>query len=177
MAELTSPHRHYHGLGHISIMLRTFGPSEYWREYVAATFFHDIVYDVHASDNEELSAVSARMWLDERKHDVDVDLVVEMILATKAHQCTERPDINTVIRADLNILWSSPITYRWYASGIRKEYAHVPNADYRKGREQVLVQLSKAVELSEDLGTLYNRAFAPNMNWEIAALHRGEFDV
>jgi predicted metal-dependent HD superfamily phosphohydrolase len=43
-----------------------------------------------------------------------------------------------LLDADLAILGASEIDYQAYAVSIRREYAWVPEPEYRKGRRQVL---------------------------------------
>ena len=90
---------------------------------------------------------------------------------------------NLFIGADLSILWSQPQTYRWYARGVRAEYAHVPNDQYRIGRAAVLDSLEPQAHrfavMFQD-----NRDAVPsfmrldnNINWEKKALIEGTLDV
>lgn len=47
-------------------------------------------------------------------------------------------DAQVLLDADLAILGASEMEYQAYADKIRREYAWVPEPDYRKGRRQVL---------------------------------------
>ena len=183
IAAYSAPGRHYHGLGHIARMIRDIeaknrpqSVATFERELLAATFFHDIVYDPRGSDNEEQSVVTAKVWLDSERHDLDLDLVADLILATKAH------DVNDIapqyeryfLMSDIAILWAEPHIYRWYAHGIRKEYAHVPAEAYREGRSGVIRRLGN--DLPPITRKLIDRALV-NIEWELGALRQGEFDV
>lgn len=79
--------RHYHDLRHLRECLALW---KAWREQchhggevALALWFHDAVYDPHASDNELKSAEGAARSLDESGIDSDaVQRVVDLILAT-----------------------------------------------------------------------------------------------
>jgi predicted metal-dependent HD superfamily phosphohydrolase len=183
IAAYTTPGRHYHGLGHIARMVRDImSPgrpkvvSTFERELLAATFFHDIVYDVRAADNEEQSVVTGKLWLDAERHDLNLELVWELILATKEH------DVNNImpqykrffLMSDLSILWAEPHIYSWYAHGIRKEYGFVPAEAYREGRAGVIKRLGN--HLPPIHAKLMNRANR-NIAWELERIEQGDFDV
>jgi predicted metal-dependent HD superfamily phosphohydrolase len=61
-----------------------------------------------------------------------------LILKTKTHVAGDDADAQVLLDADLAILGASEAEYQAYAENIRREYAWVPEADYRKGRRQVL---------------------------------------
>jgi predicted metal-dependent HD superfamily phosphohydrolase len=64
-----------------------------------------------------------------------------MVRAT-AHLASAEPpadrDTAALLDADLAILGAPEERYRRYAADVRKEYAFVPDAEYRKGRAAVL---------------------------------------
>ena len=109
--------------------------------YLAA-ILHDVIYDTHAHNNEELSAEYADGVLknlgvpDEVREEVS-----RLILLTKIHEAP-REDLRAcaLIDADLAILSTDQRTYDAYATAIRREYEWVPEADYRAGRAKVLRQ-------------------------------------
>lgn len=181
MTELMAPHRHYHGTGHHALMLRQVQSRPCnKKELLAATFFHDIVYDAQRSDNEEMSAATARLWL-KQQSGLDIELIIDAILATKTHKLAatsgaRESTIQWFLRADLMILWTNqPTVYEWYARGVRREYAHVPNDLYRTGRANVLENLRGTIHP-------YVRAQASmqmsrNIDWELACLQQGKLDV
>ena len=144
-AAYSSADRHYHNLDHLHEMFRVAGRLALSTDDAGAVqlaiWFHDAVYDPRAKDNEGRSA------------DLCVDLlaplgvpasvlerVVRLIRAT-AHANPDPPpdrDTGVLLDADLAILGGTPGRYRQYAADIRREYAWVPDAEYRKGRAAVL---------------------------------------
>jgi predicted metal-dependent HD superfamily phosphohydrolase len=179
--ELTAPHRHYHNLGHIALMIRSLEErafkttSYHFPELILAALFHDIVYDATRSDNEEASAATYRIWMSGT--DFDHNWVEDLILRTKTHDLrTTSSDICLFLLADLEILWSPPTTYAWYARGVRKEYAHVPAQAYRDGRAKVLDHLHEKIK-SPNISPLCERLFTTNIHWEKNHLISGALDV
>ena len=140
------PHRYYHTLEHLAEMFRVIGRlAPLCRNPVAvqlAIWFHDVVYDPKVQDNECRSAAKVIEWLQPLGLPPELlDQVAELVNATAHMNGIEPPtDPNVIVLldADLAILGASEDRYQRYAADIRKEYAHVPNADYRKGRISVL---------------------------------------
>lgn len=146
----SEPHRHYHTLRHIGLMLRQIPPCHaFGPEMTAATLFHDIIYDPTRSDNEEQSLAIFQSAADrfEPPEPLDRKLVSAMILATKNHHVqkagtAQDEAINLLLKADLSILWDpDPEVYAWYAAGVRKEYAFVPEEQFREARAKILTVL------------------------------------
>jgi predicted metal-dependent HD superfamily phosphohydrolase len=136
--------RHYHTLGHVADMLETVaslrraappGPA-----LLLAVWFHDVIYDPRAADNEEKSAAHAREVLQPLR--VPEHILAEtarLILLTRTHRATpEDADGAVLLDADLAVLGADAPAYDRYARAIRQEYAWVPEEDYRKGRARVL---------------------------------------
>jgi predicted metal-dependent HD superfamily phosphohydrolase len=141
----SEPHRRYHSLSHIAALLRH---AEAQRAHIAhpelvdfAIWFHDVIYDTHAKDNERLSAEWARcamtaMQIDDRH----IPCVMACIAATDGHKITlpEIVDMSLFLDIDLSVLGASPDVYQQYSQAIRQEYDWVPLDQYRAGRSQVL---------------------------------------
>jgi predicted metal-dependent HD superfamily phosphohydrolase len=102
-----------------------------------AAWLHDVIYDTRASDNEERSAQYAQQLCAELSIPEGA-LVASLIRKTKTHDPGEDLDAQILIDADLAILGASEPIYRHYSDQIRREYAWVPDADYRQGRRRVL---------------------------------------
>ena len=169
VAELTAEHRHWHGLVHHGQLVASVLTNEVTgadrRRLAWAALLHDLVYDARRSDNEELSAELADRWVPPE----DRTAVRALMLATKAHDLETDPLTRRFLLADMEVLWTSdPHLYAFYADGIRREYAHVPEPDYRTGRAAVLESLYAGLsdELEDDELACLNR----NVGWEIARL-------
>jgi predicted metal-dependent HD superfamily phosphohydrolase len=170
------PHRHYHTLRHIDLMLRQLPAGHaFAREMIAATLFHDIIYDPTRSDNEELSLAAFFSVASTISPDapLDADLVSSMILATKSHHFRDKDAgsdraINLLLRADLSILWHpDPQVYEWYAKGIRKEYAFVPDDQFREARARILTTLRDDLLRSGQLTMEEANLLTRNTDWEL----------
>ena len=136
VAAYTAPGRHYHNLTHIEDCLGALaavdGLSDAEREILTeAIWWHDVVYDATRSDNEERSAQLAEQNLrPDLRHEVG-----RLIRLTKTHQVERQDRLGAIlISIDLSILGAAPARYDAYAAAIRKEFAHVPDSDYRAGR-------------------------------------------
>ncbi len=143
----SSADRFYHNLVHIMQLLRIIDEMRFHtRNYAAVEFaawFHDIIYNPKATDNEEKSAEYAANILNSLGIPaLTIETTVKIILATKTHQTTD-DDVDTQIflDADLSILGASPSDYRIYAQAIRQEYSWLPELEYKLGRKQVLQKL------------------------------------
>ncbi|WP_264446616.1 hypothetical protein [Novosphingobium sp. JCM 18896] len=170
----SEPHRHYHTLRHIDLMLRELPADDpFSREMVAATLFHDIVYDPTRSDNEDQS-LALFLSVADQLAPLDTALVAEMILATKSHHfrggiSTQDLAINRLLKADLSILWHpDPQVYAWYAQGVRQEYAFVPDAQFHEARTRILTTLRDDLLASGQLPANETEALKRNVASELA---------
>jgi predicted metal-dependent HD superfamily phosphohydrolase len=160
--------RGYHDLQHLSEVLEHLDelmPAEYAdRDAVLlAAWFHDAVYESPASageTNEERSALMAEREL----ATIDapprlVDEVARLVRLTETHRPAE-DDLNgqLLCDADLAILAAGPERYAEYVTGVRSEYAEVPDPDFRAGRRAILEDLL-------DKPTLFHCPAAQRM-WE-----------
>jgi predicted metal-dependent HD superfamily phosphohydrolase len=146
VAAHSEPHRHYHTLEHLAEMFRVVGRVAAHAEHIEAVrlavWFHDAVYDPRAKDSEARSADLAAVLLSGLGVPADTVARVERLVNATAHLSSAEPpadpDAVVLLDADLAILGASDERYRRYAADIRKEYAFVPDADYRTGRAAVL---------------------------------------
>ncbi|MCG6134339.1 MAG: hypothetical protein MET45_06705 [Nostoc sp. LLA-1] len=136
--------RHYHTLQHIEHVLSTIDILQaYAHDLVAvklAAWFHDVVYDSQAKDNEEQSSDYACKMLSNLGISMsNITNITCLILHTKYHQAiTDDHDSQVLLDADLAILATNPAQYRQYAHAIRQEYAWLSELEYITGRRQVL---------------------------------------
>lgn len=144
------PDRHYHGVRHLTWVVRhvlglSVGrPVADLGALVAAAFYHDSVY-TGSPDDERASADLATMslteigWPPER-----AARTAAMILAT-AHLADEHPttgtadlDTSILVAADLAILGADPAAYGDYVRNVRAEYARLSDDEWIAGRRAVV---------------------------------------
>jgi predicted metal-dependent HD superfamily phosphohydrolase len=174
IAAYTAPNRHYHNLGHIEDCLAALAGvkdiSASAREILTeAIWWHDVVYDATRADNEERSAGLAEQHL---RADLR-DEVGRLIRLTKSHQVASDDRLGAIlISIDLGILAAEPARYDAYAAAIRREYSHVPDADYRAGRARVLSQFAARPVIFPDPGfaAMCDRQARDNLARELASL-------
>ena len=136
-------HRDYHNLRHIREMLECIklhkeDISDYPLLYISC-LYHDIVYDTHASDNEEKSADYLERDFKKYLPKEKIEKCKDLILGTKKHQFV-RDDFDTKIflDSDLLILGRERNRYIEYMDSIRKEYEWVEKEFYKQERTKIL---------------------------------------
>jgi predicted metal-dependent HD superfamily phosphohydrolase len=173
------PARQYHTLDHIAALLRQLEQHKAGvidHDAVAlAILFHDLVYDPQRHDNEAQSAAVARQRLTSLGfRAAGVDKIVSYIEATQhgPEVAITDPDLALLLDLDLSTLAAAPDAYRLYASAIRREYRHVPDALYRSGRRQILdgFLARKRIYRTERLHALWEARARANISEEIAGL-------
>jgi predicted metal-dependent HD superfamily phosphohydrolase len=108
-----------------------------------AAWFHDAVYDPLRVDNEEASALLAEAMLPGLGvAPAQVAEVARLVRVTAGHDPLPG-DRNggLLVDADLAILAAPAETYRAYTIAIRREYAHLDDAQFAAGRAGVLNNL------------------------------------
>ena len=137
-------HRAYHTARHVGACRALLddpavsGLAERPVEVEAALWFHDVVYDTRAADNEEKSAVWAEGSL--RLAGVDphtIARVADHVRATRSH-CASTADGQLVVDIDLSILGVEAEAFDRFEEEIRREYDWVDLAAYKPGRAEVL---------------------------------------
>ena len=139
------PHRHYHTQQHLR---ECFAQFELLRAdccdvpaVLLALWFHDAIYDTHASDNEARSAALAEQVLSAGGGDAKLrQCVSAMIMATCHSAATHEGDTQLLLDIDLSILGANPERFAEYEQQIRREYAWVEPEAYRQGRAAILQQ-------------------------------------
>ncbi len=142
----STPNRYYHNLKHIHHVLEVIESLEFQTKIFETTtvkfaaWFHDIVYDTKAKDNEEKSAEYAMEILSSLSIPSDViKNVKKLILQTKNHYASNTDfDGQILLDADLAILGSNPAKYCKYTQAIRQEYIWVPDTEYFAARKKIL---------------------------------------
>ncbi len=180
--------RFYHTLEHIQHILETIETIEQMRRHSPtqaalainfpaiqlAAWFHDVIYDPRANDNEEKSAEYAVASLNQFKiPTATVERVKTLILNTKTHQASPTDiDSQILLDCDLAILGAGEVEYRAYARAIRQEYSWVPDELYRIGRKQVLQIFLRRerIYFTEQLFFSLEERARQNLQAEITAL-------
>ncbi len=170
--------RFYHTLGHVQEVLATVEPLlGRARDAAAVRFaawFHDVVYDPRAADNEERSAAVAAAALRQlRVPEATVARTAALIRMTKTHHADDGdPDGPILLDADLAILGAAEARYAEYSQAIRREYAWVPEEQYRVGRREVLQRFLRRQRIyrTDDLFASHEAQARRNLAREIVSL-------
>ena len=184
VAAYSTPGRYYHTLKHLDHVLSTIQILQGYTNNLAAVqlaaWFHDVVYDSQAQDNERRSADYAFELLSNLGiPESIITTVTRLILNTKDHQAAvDDYDSQVLLDADLAILATNPVQYGEYAHAIRQEYAWVKDEDYIIGRQQVL---ERFLQRSHIYFTPLMAEFAEpsargNIQGEIQSLLSGSFN-
>lgn len=175
----SEPHRAYHNLSHIMALLRH---ADNERNHIQrpeivelAIWFHDVIYDTRAQDNELRSANWARHVLQTMRVDPEViDGVEQCILATQKHElpASHIADLPLFLDLDLAILGAPEETYRRYSQVIRAEYDWLPDQGYRRGRADVLKRFKERPSLffTAPMIARYEVRARQNIEWELKEL-------
>ncbi|WP_203828911.1 HD domain-containing protein [Actinoplanes palleronii] len=147
----TEPQRHYHDVSHLAAVLdvvdRFAELAPHPDRVRLAAWLHDAVYDPKAlgDANERDSAEFAEGLLVTLGAPDEVAADVARLVGLTAGHATEDgdPDGELLCDADLAILAADDERYAAYTAAIRREYAHVPDGDFRAGRSRVLHELLK----------------------------------
>ncbi|MEO6531159.1 MAG: DUF4031 domain-containing protein [Specibacter sp.] len=139
------PHRHYHSSSHLLAVLESLDlltDNSPPPEVALAAWFHDAVYNGVPGTDEEESAELAHLHLEGLAPPAVVTEAARLVRLTALH--SPAPDDRAgalLCDADLAILGSEPLRYAQYVTGVRKDYAHIPDDQFRHGRAAVIRQL------------------------------------
>lgn len=175
------PHRHHHTLAHLTVVLDVVdayaGLARRPDLVRLAAWCHDAVYDPRAEGdaNERDSAALAGTLLAPSGLPADAVAEVRRLVLLTAGHVTDPADADGALLcdADLAVLATPPEAYDRYAAAIRREYAHVPEPEFRAGRARVLTALLALPTLYR-LPLLAARWESPartNLTRELTTLH------
>lgn len=132
--------RFYHNMEHISRMLEKIesfsADIEDMPVLKLAIWYHDVVYDPKATDNEEQSAnLAESIMLDLGLEKDKVQKIKDYILATKDHNVSPEDafDLVLLIDVDFETLGGSWEDFEKYRKAIRKEYSWLSDEKYIDG--------------------------------------------
>jgi predicted metal-dependent HD superfamily phosphohydrolase len=178
LAAWAEPARRYHDLVHLRDGLARLDEApapDAERDLVeAALWFHDVVYDPGAPDNEGRSAAWATRALGALGVPrAVVGEVARLVLLTRHDAPASDPAGRLLCDVDLSILGSTPDEFDMYDRGIRAEYAWVPEEAYRHARREVLAALLRRQPLyqTEHFRRRYEASARANLE---RALGKGE---
>ncbi|WP_328700313.1 HD domain-containing protein [Caenimonas soli] len=143
LARYSEPWRKYHTLQHLRECIATFKSAAHLAahpaEVEAGLWFHDAVYELQRSDNEEQSAHLAQGRLSGVGVPSEVRArVAALVLATKHTASPQDPDEQLLVDVDLSILGAAEPRFAEYERQIREEYSFVPEAMFREKRRAIL---------------------------------------
>jgi predicted metal-dependent HD superfamily phosphohydrolase len=178
VAAYSTPGRYYHTLKHIHHVLSTIEILQAHSKDLAAVqlaaWFHDVVYDTQAQDNEERSADYASQLLSSLGiPNSNIATVTRLVLNTKHHQAAvDDYDSQVLLDADLAILAANSVQYQEYANAIRLEYNYVPEAQYIAGRRRILEQFlqKKRIYFTTLMFEVAEQSARENIQGEIQSL-------
>lgn len=161
----TEPQRAYHSVQHIVECLAHFQSIQSnLNEPIAvetAIWFHDVIYEPKASDNELQSAELMKQLCNIFLSEQQIEKVYQWIIATQKHLPSDDNDLNSVLDIDLAILGSDEKRFAEYEQQIQFEYAWVDADVYQVKRKQVLQQF-------EQMNPIYQTSYF-NQRLEIQA--------
>jgi predicted metal-dependent HD superfamily phosphohydrolase len=136
-------HRHYHTLQHLRECFEHFDASQgdavAPAQIAIALWFHDAFYDPKREDNEDRSADWARdAALQAGIASPVAQRLHAMVMATKHETLPADADTKLLVDIDLSILGADPVRFDESDEQIRREYAHVPEPEWKVGRRRVL---------------------------------------
>lgn len=134
----SEPHRAYHTLEHLLLVLELLAAQGAQAPTMLAAWFHDAVYDPTSTHNEADSATLARASLARLDRADLADRVATLIMLTAEHTAAPDSEAAMLLDADLAILGQPPAIYLRYVEGVRAEYAHVGDENFRTGRSAIL---------------------------------------
>lgn len=152
LAHYNEPHRAYHSLEHIRHCLALFDEVKAELDdpdaIELALWFHDVIYDPKAGDNEAQSALWAKACLAKLGEEEALgDKVAALVQLTAHPAAAQSPDEGLLLDIDLAILGAAPAAFERYEQQIRQEYRHVPSLLYKVGRSKVLKSIARAPRL------------------------------
>lgn len=175
------PHRFYHTIAHLEHGLGLLGQFSAQPVSIIAWFLHDLVYDPKAHDNEAAPAAWAHNLVAACAAPAgDIDRIQTLILATahpqntpdKAMARAQRDEqLALFLDVDLAILATEPAQYQAYTAAVRREFQHVSDKDFARGRARLLMQwLTGPIYCSTLVPKQWNHQAHANIRAELCQL-------
>ncbi len=174
------PHRAYHTLRHIEHCLEEFEPVRHEaQDKVAvelAIWFHDAVYDTHRRDNEERSAALAEGLAAAAGLDPDLARHAGDLIRISTHRKpASAPDSRLFADIDLAILGQPPEVFSEYELHVRREYAWVPEEQFRSLRAEILETFLDrfSIYMTDPFREKYEKQARANLTASVLVLRGG----
>jgi predicted metal-dependent HD superfamily phosphohydrolase len=171
--------RYYHTLPHLEFLYAQLADvrdqAEDWDCLLFSMFYHDIIYLVPGTDNEDKSAEFAWDRLKQTTFPIaKISRCFKHILASKGHQKSKDHDTNLFTDADLAILGQEPDAYAKYTRQVRKEYIQYQDAAYQEGRRNVLNHFLKmdSIFKTRHFADKYEKKARENIKRELKELSK-----
>lgn len=169
-------HRHYHGCTHLLSVLESLDlltdPAEPPRSVLLAAWFHDAVYrGIAGQDEEESARLAEERLTDAGLPEDEVAEVARLVRLTSDHRPEPGDGDGALLcDADLSVLGGEPDEYARYVAAVRKDYAHIGDADFAAGRAAVVRHLLGLDPLFNTVAGrgLWQAAARRNLNGELA---------
>lgn len=181
VAHYSGPDRFYHNLHHVRHVLSVIDElSAHAHNLPAikvAAWYHDVIYDTHARDNEAQSAEYAATVLGALNFQVaTIQRVSVMILAT-IHDTAAPGDIDCqiLLDADLASLGSEREAFDRDGESIRREFEWVPVDQYRETRIRIMEHFLKRerIYLTEPMYAKLEQRARENIRHQVESLKSG----
>jgi len=135
--------RAYHNLDHVAQCLEEFDALENLCQaphaVELAIWYHDIIYDPRADDNEEKSARRALSDLAAMGAGGTLARDVQRLILLTKHDCLPVDmDGRLIVDIDLSILAWPPEVFGRYECAVRTEYSWMPDEEFWSGRRDFL---------------------------------------
>ncbi len=175
LEKYNEPHRAYHNVGHLVELFEYF---EKYRDQIQdqqsialALFFHDVVYNISDTDNEEQSAKYATKALSELNVNTEtISRTADLIEMTKTHLSAESDlDASLMLDMDIAALGAPTEQYKKYSQAIEAEYTtNLPTQKYYKGRLRFLESIKQRDNLfiTKTFKDIFEKQLLKNINYE-----------
>lgn len=142
----TAKNRYYHTLEHIEFCIRELDKVKHMvnnsNAMEMAIWFHDIVYDFNAKDNEYKSMVVAINFIKDNMPELTFEFkakVAELIMATVHNGKAFTNDEQIICDIDLAALGETPEIFERNQMYIKQEYAKLSDKEFIKGSTMLLI--------------------------------------
>jgi len=179
LSKYSESSRHYHNIDHIRNCLGEFDEVadeiNFSDEIELAIWYHDILYDIESTQNEEDSAeFTLEICLNAGTTERFSQKVYRLIMATSHQGEVETAEEKFIIDIDLSILGKPEPEYDEFEKNIRLEYGSIPDEIFFPARINVLQNFLKRpkIYLTEHFRKKYETQAGINMKNAIENLKR-----